>query len=108
MSGVCALFSRCLASKQTTNRLHRHRDFAARVPSSPHFLNHEDLYMADTSNAFSNSGEEAISRRVDVDLQEILEIQDIEQYFEIERVAAEIVQADYKRVSLRRTILCSE
>lgn len=60
------------------------------------------------STAFSASGEEVISRKIEVEaevLPQDLSQHDFEEYFEIERTAQEVVKHDYKRVRPFHSIL---
>jgi hypothetical protein len=59
------------------------------------------LFMAEHT-AFSTSGEDAITRRIDVKVDttaDQLAAGEFDQFYEIERTTAELIEGDYKRVS---------
>jgi diphthamide biosynthesis protein 2 len=55
--------------------------------------------MALEHTAFSTSGEDAIARTIDVEIDETASSYKFDTFYEIERTANEIVKGDFKRVS---------
>jgi hypothetical protein len=59
--------------------------------------------MASENTAFSTSGEDAITRSLDVDLDQTakdLSLEEFNDFYDIERTAKEIINGDYKKVGL--------
>lgn len=59
--------------------------------------------MASEHTAFSTSGEDAIARKIDVQVNttaNILASTEFNDFYEIDRTAEEIIKGDYKRVRI--------
>lgn len=59
--------------------------------------------MASENTTFSTSGEDAITRSIDVEVDQTaqsLGLEDFEDFYDVERTANEIINGDHKKVGL--------